>query len=129
MDKGNVGALSSHLLLFNNPPKVFIARMLIEPSSAARQHIVFSWLYCHLFLLFEVLGCYLALLTQKKMNQHHVLSCCGWSCLHHRTLKVDRDDIDDACLSCSTVANESTHHEVKVVVSAWRGKTNDSKAN
>lgn len=115
--------MASYLLLIQHLAEVSIARMLIEPSSAARQHIVFSWLYCHLFLLFEVLGCYLALLTQKKMNQHHVLSCCGWSCLLRRTLEVDRDDIDDACLSCSTVANESTHHEVKVVVSAWRGKT------
>jgi len=47
-DEGNSGL--SYLLLVNHLPEVLIARMLIEPSSAAWQNIVFSWLhYIHYF--------------------------------------------------------------------------------
>jgi hypothetical protein len=37
--------LSSYLLLLEHPPKLFVARVLIEPRPPARQNIVFSWLH------------------------------------------------------------------------------------
>ena len=64
MDKGNVGALSSHLLLFNNPPKVLIARMLIEPSSSTRQYIVSRWLhYLTVVIVYKIMIDYFSLRT------------------------------------------------------------------
>ena len=46
----------TYLLLIEHPPKVCIARMLIEPSPTAGQHIVISWLHCQIIIcLFEVL--------------------------------------------------------------------------
>ena len=66
--------MASYLLLIQHLAEVSIARMLIEPSSAARQHIVFSWLRSHLFCL----KCRIALLTHQKTksNQDYVFSCC-----------------------------------------------------
>jgi len=36
---------SSYLLLLKHPPKVFITRVLIEPSPPARQNIIDCWLH------------------------------------------------------------------------------------
>lgn len=41
----------SYLLLLEHLPKVFIARVLIEPSSAAGQNIVRCWLHCLYYFL------------------------------------------------------------------------------
>ena len=39
--------MHTHLMLVEHLPEVLIARMLIEPSSTARQNVIISWLHFH----------------------------------------------------------------------------------
>jgi hypothetical protein len=52
IEEGQKTSVLSYLLLLEHPPKVFIARVLIEPSSAAGQNVVDCGL--HWLLLFFV---------------------------------------------------------------------------
>jgi len=59
---------SSYLLLLKHPPKVFITRVLIEPSPPARQNIIDCWLHFIFVYCNIVRDCFLdvGLIVRRK---------------------------------------------------------------